>query len=68
MLTELQGYGRVILGQYNSRESTWSCKVELFVNHPGAEAQVGSGFGHPTARDAVVVVYGRVLSLLRKLP
>jgi hypothetical protein len=46
--------------------SGWRCSIELPTVLAGAQFKVGSEFGHPTARSAIIECLARVKEALKK--
>lgn len=46
--------------------SGWRCSIELPTVLAGAQFRVGSEFGHPTARSAIIECLARVKEALKK--
>ena len=62
LLEALAPYATVTLGQY--RKDTWNATAQLRIRAKGANFEVKSEFGHPTARSALAEVLGRVMVII----
>ena len=67
ILAELQAFGRVVLGQYNSGDMGWRCTVNLHVMAVGSTLTVASQFNHGSAREAVMVCLGLTHDAIKQL-
>lgn len=52
LISQLEPWGAVRLGQYGSRDKFWCCTVEVNVAPAGARFEVSSGHKNETPTDA----------------